>query len=84
MKVDIATEQHLPALSRRTTQLARLDDYGVPEFEKWQKELAKFVYRRIAPSLPSDEYSAFQQNQAKVRHSIDARVLAEMSENPVF
>jgi hypothetical protein len=64
--------------------LVQLDDYGVPEFEKWQKELVKFVYRRIAPSLSPDEYSALQQSHAEVRHSIDARVLAELSENPPF
>jgi hypothetical protein len=84
MKVDIATERHLLALRRRRAQLVQLDDYGVPEFEKWQKELVKFVYRRIAPSLSPDEYSALQQSHAEVRHSIDARVLAELSENPPF
>jgi Restriction endonuclease len=84
VKVNIAAEQHLTALNRNRAQLVQPGDYGIVDLKKWGKELTKFVSEAIEPSLSSSECAALQQNHAEVLRSIDARVLARMSENPAF
>jgi restriction system protein len=84
LKVSISTEQNLQDLRRNRAQLVQPGDYGIVDFEKWRKELIKFVSRSIGPSLSPDEFSALQRSHAEVLRSIDDMILASLNMDPAF
>lgn len=48
---------HTNTLTRKRSELITVDDYGVEDREKWNKELKHFVTKVICPTLEAEEVS---------------------------
>jgi restriction system protein len=52
---DRLVEQHLPVLVRKHRQLIRIDDYGIIDRSRWEKEVGYFFSRIVLEELPPRE-----------------------------
>jgi restriction system protein len=58
MKANAAVEQHMVSLVRKRAQLVRLDPYGKPMLDQWNREIEYFVAHHIRPVLSLREQAA--------------------------
>jgi hypothetical protein len=82
--VKVTTEQQLQPLLRRRAQLVRLDPYGKPQADKWDKEIGYFIEQHIQPSLGRRERAELQCNHEEVATVIAARVETALRNQPAF
>ena len=47
---DALVAEHLPVLRRKQRQLVRVDDYGVVDRSRWERELGYFIDRVVLPA----------------------------------
>jgi len=75
-KVNAAVSVHIEALSRRRAQLVQTDAYGVPQLNRWTKEIDYFLQQQVAPGLPSGQVKMLQSHKSTVFSEIERRVVA--------
>lgn len=75
-KMHSAVSTHIDALSRRRAQLVQTDAYGVPQLNRWTKEIDYFLQQRVAPSLPAGQVKFLQNHRPAVFAEIERRVVA--------
>ncbi len=73
-KIRNIVNQHLDVLARKRFQLLSEDEYGVPQTEKWNKEVQYFFDKLIRPKLTDDE--------AKAIAPLLSRLATELVEDP--
>jgi restriction system protein len=83
-RVKVTMEQQLQPLLRRRAQLVRLDAYGKPQADKWDKEIGYFIEQHIQPSLGRRERAELERNYEKVAAIIVARVETALRDQPAF
>jgi len=83
-KVNAAVNLHIDALSRRRAQLVQPDAYGVPQLEKWLKEIDYFIQRQISPHLASGQAKALERHRSSVVTSIEWKVVSASTAQSPF
>jgi hypothetical protein len=63
-KVNAAVSVLIEALSRRRAQLVQSDAYGVPQLNRWTKEIDYFLQQQVAPGLPSGQVKMLQSHRS--------------------
>ena len=64
-RFDRLVEEHLPVLVRKHRQLIRIDDYGIVDRSRWEKEVGYFLSRVVLEELPP-------RDGERVRERLDA------------
>jgi restriction system protein len=79
-RFDALVAAHLPALRRRRRQLVRVDDYGVVDRARWERELGYFLDRVVPASLGVGEVRHIRERPERFRARLEAAVAAEEPE----
>lgn len=83
-KVNAAVSFHIDALSRRRAQLVQPDAYGVPQVERWLKEIDYFIQRQISPHLASGQAKVLERHRTSVVTSIEQKVASASTAQSPF
>lgn len=75
-RVNAAVSVHIEALSRRRAQLVQTDAYGVPQLNRWTKEIDYFLQQQVVPGLPAGQVKMLQSQRSTVFAEIERRVVA--------
>ena len=79
-----AAHTHMEALARRRAQLVQLDAYGVPQSERWFKEIDHFIQHQLAPKLTPALSRALPHHKSAVIAAIDWEVVASSANTKPF
>jgi restriction system protein len=75
---------HIEALSRRRAQLVQSDSYGVPQMDRWFKEIDHFIQHQLMPNLTPDLGRALPYHKSAVIAAIDQEVTAASANTKPF
>ena len=75
---------HIEALSRRRAQLVQSDSYGVPQMDRWFKEIDHFIQHQLTPNLTPDLGRALPYHKSAVIAAIDQEVTAASANTKPF
>ena len=67
---------HIEALSRRRAQLVQSDSYGVPQMDRWFKEIEHFIQHQLTPNITPALGKALPHYKSAVIAAIDQEVTA--------
>ncbi|MEK0082442.1 restriction endonuclease [Benzoatithermus flavus] len=79
-RFDALVGEHLPVLVRKRRQLVRVDDYGVVDRSRWEKEIRYFFDKVIFQSLPPADVERIQERLADFTARLEAAVEARQAD----
>jgi restriction system protein len=69
-------QEHLPVLLRKHRQLVRVDDYGLVDRSRWEKEVGYFFTRIVFEALPAPDRRHVEQRLDTFKARLEAIVEA--------
>ena len=78
------SDQHMDALVRRRAQLVGRDAYGAMQFDRWHKEIDRFIQTQVTPNLSKRQQRALRDRRAQTARLIDERVTEAAKARPAF
>jgi restriction system protein len=73
---DRLVKEHLPVLVRKHRQLIRIDDYGIVDRSRWEREVGYFFSRIVFEELPPREGERVRERLDAFRRRLEAIVEA--------
>ena len=73
-------EEHLPVLVRKRRQLIRVDDYGVVDRSRWDKEIGYFFDKVVLQTLDPTDQQRIEEKLDEFRDRLEAIVQARQEE----
>jgi restriction system protein len=79
-RFDAVVEEHLPVLVRKRRQLIRVDDYGVVDRSRWEKEIGYFFAKVVFQALPPSDIERIEERVDGFRGRLEAIVEARQED----
>jgi restriction system protein len=76
-RFDRVVADYLPVLRRKQRQLVRVDDYGVVDRSRWERELGYVIDRVVLPALPETDAALVRERLERYRTRLEAAVSAD-------
>ena len=73
-RFDAVVREHLPVLLRKRRQLVRVDDYGIEDRSRWEKELDYFFGRVVPPALGARDLARLAERWSELRERVARRI----------
>lgn len=74
-------DEHLAVLVRKRRHLVRVDDYGVVDRSRWDKEIGYFFDKVVFPSLPPDDAGRIEERLDEFRCRLEG-IVATGAQHP--
>jgi restriction system protein len=79
-RFDALVMEHLPVLVRKRRQLVRVDDYGVVDRSRWEKEVRYFFEKVILQTLPEGDLVRVEERLDEFAARLEAMVEARQAD----
>jgi restriction system protein len=76
-RFDRVVAEYLPVLRRKHRQLVRVDDYGVVDRSRWERELGYVIDRVVLPALAERDAALVREGLDRYRERLEAAVAAD-------
>ena len=76
-RFDLLVAEHLPVLRRKRRQLLRVDDYGLVDRGRWERELGYVIERVVLPALAPRDAALVRERLGQYRLRLEAAVAAD-------
>jgi restriction system protein len=76
-RFDRVVADYLPVLRRKQRQLVRVDDYGVVDRSRWERELGYVIDRVVLPALAETDAALVREGVERYRARLEAAVSAD-------
>jgi restriction system protein len=76
-RFDRVVADYLPVLRRKQRQLVRVDDYGVVDRSRWERELGYVIDRVVLPALAERDAALVREGLDRYRERLEAAVAAD-------
>ena len=79
-RFEAVVEEHLPVLVRKRRQLVRIDDYGVVDRSRWEREIGYFFDKVVLQTLTPADVARIDERLADYRERLEAIVEARQAD----